>query len=135
MKGSSSQHYFLVALMIGAIILAFLIIKPFFAPLALGAVFAVVLQPVYRWVMRKTKSGESVSALLTVMLCLIVLLVPVFIAAVQLLKEAQALYGSYGTNTQFIFTQWIDAHGPVLDHYVFNGSGTLRNLTLSLDDY
>jgi predicted PurR-regulated permease PerM len=85
--------------------------------------------------MRKTKSGESVSALLTVLLCLVVLLVPVFIAALQLLKEAQALYGSYGTNTQFIFTQWIDAHGPTLDHYVRNASATLRNLTLSLDDY
>jgi predicted PurR-regulated permease PerM len=135
MNGASTQHYFLLALLLGAVVIAYLIVKPFFAPLVLGAVFAVVLLPVHRNLLRYTDNRESLSALATVGVSILVVLVPVLFVALQLLKEAQGLYTSLeGANTHAV-SQWISDKGPLLDSYVPNASASLRELSSSFDDY
>ncbi len=136
MKGATTQHYFLLALLAGASWVAFLVIQPFFAALALGAVFAVVLQPVYTRVLRRVRGKESLAALMTVALSIFIVLLPIFFVSMQLLKEAQALYGSLSdTDTQRVFTQWVVDNGAKVDEYIPNASQSLRELSLSFDDY
>ncbi len=135
MKGGSTQHYFLLALLLGVAWIAFLVVKPFFSPLALGAVFAVVLQPVYLRMLRRVRS-ESLAALSTVAISILIVLIPVLFVSLQLLKEAQTLYGSLSeTDTQRVFSQWIIVHGPQINHYIPNASQSLREISQSLDEY
>jgi len=48
MQSSRIQDIFLVALLVATSVLAFYIFEPFLIPLALAAIFAVVLYPLYR---------------------------------------------------------------------------------------
>ncbi|MBP9757667.1 MAG: AI-2E family transporter [Candidatus Pacebacteria bacterium] len=136
MKGMTAQHYFLLALLAGAAWVAFLVVKPFFSALALGAVFAVVLQPVYRRIRSYVRGKESLAALSTVGVSIIIVLIPIIFVSLQLLKEAQALYGSLNdTDTQRVFSQWVTANGAKVDTYVPNASQSLREISASFDDY
>ncbi len=136
MNGGNTQHYFLLALLAGAAYVAFLIMQPFFAPVALGAVFAVVLQPVYRWILRRVHNRESLAALATLAVSVFVVLIPILFVSLQLLKEAQSLYTSIGeADTQRVFVQWVAQTGPRLDAYIPNASASLRELSTSVDDY
>lgn len=131
----STQTSFLLVLLLGAIALAFFIIQPFSAPLVLGAVFAVVLQPIYQWVLRRFRGRESLAALATVVLSIFVILIPIIFVSLQLLKEAQGLYGSFGTDTQQVFTQWVAEQGPRLDEFIPNASASLKEISESIDVY
>lgn len=134
MKGMA-QHYFLFLLILAVLYVGFLIVKPLFSPIVLGAVFAVVLQPVYRRALQQTRGRESLAALGTVAISILIVLIPVLFVSIQLLKEAQALYGSIGQDTQQVFSQWVAQQGPRLDSYVPNASASLRELSSSIDDY
>lgn len=136
MKGAQAQYYFLLALLAGAMYVAFLVVEPFFSALALGAVFAVVLQPVYRLIRTRVNGRDSLAALSTVGVSVIIVLIPIIFVSLQLLKEAQALYTSLNdTDAQRVFTQWVIENGPKVDHYVPNASQSLRELSASFDDY
>ncbi len=136
MKGASTQRYFLLALLAGAAWVSFMVVQPFFSALALGAVFAVVLQPVYRRVLSRVGGKESLAALMTVALSIFIILMPIFFVSMQLLKEAQSLYGSLGdADTQRVFSQWVIDNGEKVDKYIPNASQSLRELSLSFDDY
>ncbi len=136
MKGGSSQHYFLLALLAGAAWVAFLVVAPFFSALALGAVFAVVLQPVYRSILVRVRRKESLAALMTLAVSIFVILIPVIFVSMQLLKEAQTLYGSLSdTDTQRVFSQWVLTNGPKIDQYIPNASQSLREISTGFDDY
>ncbi len=136
MNGSNIQRYFLLVLLAGAAWVAFLVIQPFFSALALGAVFAVVLQPIYTRVLKQLKGKEALAALATVGLSILIVLIPILFVSMQLLKEAQGLYGSLSdTDTQRVFSVWISENGPKLDNYVPNASQSLRELSSSFDDY
>lgn len=136
MRGLSTQRYFLLALTIGAAWIAFLVVKPFFSALALGAVFAVVLQPIYRRIVGRARGKESLAALSTVAVSILIVLIPIIFVSMQLLKEAQSLYVSLtDTDTQRVFSQWINQNGATVDQYVPNASQSLRELSASFDDY
>lgn len=135
MKGSV-QQYFLLALIIGAAWVAFLVVRPFFSALALGAVFAVVLQPVYIRLLRYVRGRESLAALSTLGVSILIVLIPVIFVSLQLLKEAQGLYSSLSdTDTQRVFSQWISQNGSKIDEYIPNASQSLREISTSFNDY
>lgn len=94
MRQHAIQPYFLIGVLLLSIVLAFYILQPFLAPLALGAIFAVVLHPFYRFLYRRLGNRESVAALATLVVAAICILVPTFILGSQLLKEANGLYAS-----------------------------------------
>ncbi len=92
MQSKTLQPYFLLALLGGALILSFYILKPFLAPLILAMIFAVVLQPVYRFVSVRLRGRESLASLGTVLIFTVCVLAPASFVASQLVGEAQELY-------------------------------------------
>ena len=92
MQSSRIQDVFLVGLLLAVAVLAFYIFKPFLIPLALAAIFAVVLYPLYRRIHRALGGWESVAALLTVLVSLVCLIVPVSLLATRVAGEAQQFY-------------------------------------------
>ncbi len=86
-----SRHFFIV-LLIGVVALTYFIFEPFLAPLIMAAVFAVVLQPVYRKVLQLLPGWRSLSSLVTVILSVIFVLAPLAFIGTQIGMQAANLY-------------------------------------------
>ncbi len=80
--------------LLGAMALAFAIFLPFLKPLALAAVFAVVLQGLNGRISRLLGGWPSTSALLTVIVSVVLILLPLSIVGVLVGNEARDLYAS-----------------------------------------
>lgn len=94
MENRTLQPYFLLAVLGGSFVLAFFILQPFLAPLALAIIFAVVLQPIYRDLAKRFGGRTSLASLATVVLFALLVLVPLSFIGVQLVDQASGLYTS-----------------------------------------
>src|SRR3989344_5558374 len=88
------RPYFLMLFLIGALALTTAIFWPFLKPLALAAVFAVVLQGLYQRISRVLGGWPSTAALLTVVVSVLVILLPLSLVGVLVGNQAHDLYTS-----------------------------------------
>jgi predicted PurR-regulated permease PerM len=92
MRVDTLRPYFLLVILLAALALVVLIFKPFLAPLALAAVFAVVLRPVYNWLLARLGNNRTVAGFSTLLVAAVGLLVPLGLIATQIVAEASSLY-------------------------------------------
>ena len=92
MQSQALRPYFLVLFLVGAFALTIAIFWPFLKPLALAAVFAVVLQGLYERVSRLLGGWSSTAALLTVIISVFFILLPLSLVGVLVGNEAHDLY-------------------------------------------
>lgn len=136
MTETRTQHYFLVALIIGALLLTFYIIRPFLAPLLLGVVFAVVLQPLYRRLTVRFGGRESLASLATVVIAIFLILIPMFFISFQILNEAQSVYETYsGGGLQGLVDRATGTIAPMADSVVPGSGDSIRTLSAQIDAY
>ena len=88
------RPYFLMLFLIGALALTTAIFWPFLKPLALAAVFAVVLQGLYQRISRVLGDWPSTAAFLTVIVSVLVILLPLSLVGVLVGNQAHDLYTS-----------------------------------------
>lgn len=101
-KKNNSHHFFIVAL-IASLVIVYFIAKPFLGPLILGAVFAFIFQPLYKKLVRMLGGREGVSAGLTTLTAIVVIVLPVALLGTQIVKESNQLYQSLiGNGGSFI---------------------------------
>lgn len=130
------QEYALVALLIGAGLAVFFILKPFLAPLALAAIFAVVLQPVYRRARKEVRGSETFAALTTVIMLLLALLIPIMWFGSALVQETQQLSGGlFAGDWQAKLAALVQAKAASIDALVPGTSGWLIAASANLDLY
>ncbi len=72
--------------------LTYFIFQPFLAPLILAAVFAVVLQPLYRRICRAIPRWPSLASLITVLISVVCMLLPLSLVGTQIGIESRNLY-------------------------------------------
>ncbi len=94
MQSEKLRPYFLMIVLGVAIVLTALIFSPFLKPLALAAVFAVVLQGLYRRISKLLGGWPSIAALLTVIVSVLLILLPLSLVAVLVGNEAKEVYFS-----------------------------------------
>ncbi len=94
MQGERLRPYFLMVLLAVAIVLVALIFSPFLKPLILAAVFAVVLQGLYRKMSQLLGGWPSIAALLTVVISVVLILLPLALVGVLVGNEAREVYFS-----------------------------------------
>ena len=136
MSDRTIQQYFLLALLTIVGVTVFYILQPFLAPIALAAVFAVVLQPVYKGALKALNGSEAIAALVTLLVCLIVMLVPLIFFGARLLNESQQLYGSIGSGEwRSTLDTAVHTAGPWLDAYVPDASAKIVGISASIDTY
>ncbi|MBI4225128.1 MAG: AI-2E family transporter [Candidatus Sungbacteria bacterium] len=92
MNHQKSELYFLLALLIGAFVLAFFIFKPFLYALILAMAFATVFAPLHKKILVITHQYKSLAALLATVSVLIVVVAPLAFLSVQIFQEAATLY-------------------------------------------
>jgi predicted PurR-regulated permease PerM len=86
------QFYFLLILLAIALILSFLILRPFLFAFTLAIVFAVLFQPLYRKILKYTFKFEALASFITIIIIVILIFTPLMFLGFQILKEAKNLY-------------------------------------------
>jgi predicted PurR-regulated permease PerM len=89
---NKSELYFLLALLIGVLVLTFFIFKPFLYALLLAIVFATVFNPLHKRMLALTRQKISIAAILSTFVILVLVIVPLTLLATQIFKEATELY-------------------------------------------
>jgi predicted PurR-regulated permease PerM len=92
MKHEHAERYFLLALLVGAVVVAFFLFKPFLYALVLALVLATVCAPVYRSFLRLTGGWRGMAAFFSMLAVLLIIVVPVALIASQILQEASQMY-------------------------------------------
>lgn len=94
MKKDSLQRYFLLALLAGSFFLAIFIMLPFFGPLALSAITAVIIYPLYNLILKKVGNRQNLAVSITMLAGTICIIVPLFFIGARIFQESQGLYVS-----------------------------------------
>ncbi|MBI2025263.1 AI-2E family transporter [Candidatus Kaiserbacteria bacterium] len=136
MDAKSLQPYFLMALIAASSILAFFIFRPFLVVLVLAIVFAVVLQPLYRGVLRHMSGSPGFAAFITMLISVVCILIPFTFVTVQIAEEAQDLYASIasGGGETYLNTLITSASG-VATRYLPGLALSGADLSSSVDQY
>jgi predicted PurR-regulated permease PerM len=93
----------LLALFAGVSLLLFYVFEPFIQLLALGAVFAVLLQHPFEWLSRRLYGWKTPAATLVVLLVLVFFIVPILLLGIEIFREAQGLYANIqGNGAQYL---------------------------------
>ncbi|MDO8482166.1 MAG: AI-2E family transporter [bacterium] len=131
------QLQFLFIVLAVALILSFLVISPFLTPLVLAAVCAVVLQPLYRAMLRSTGNRKGVSAGATVLFSFVCILIPLAFLGSQVFHESTQLYNSIaqGDNTQNLIVGAIRSIGNTYEHILPGTGEFFIHLSDNLDVY
>ncbi len=108
----TSQIFFWVIFAITGIF-AYLIFAPYLTPLFLGLVFAIVFQPLYHSLKRRLRERDTLAALSTTLITVLVIIIPLFVLGSLLTQEVVNAYN--------VLTQ--------------SGSGALVNMTARLNDF
>jgi len=101
---------FMHVLLVGAFVLSFFIFKPFLYVLILAVVFATIFDPVHKKILLLSGDKKALSAFLTSILVLIIVIVPVAFFSIKIFDEATELYaflitnGGVTTVSQFVGT-------------------------------
>lgn len=107
------QMYFFAGLFLAVLCLAFFIFLPFLIPLSVAAAFAVLCAPLYERIKLLTGKRESLSALFTIFIVTLILLVPLIFVGRAVLQEAlnfSTQIGGESSHRIGYITQFIEEH-------------------------
>lgn len=86
------QLIFFMILTVSVSVLAFLIFKPYIAPIFLATVIAIVFYPFYKKLLKILKEKKSIASLCAVIIVLGVILIPSIFVGIALYKEVSDFY-------------------------------------------
>ncbi|KKW20003.1 MAG: hypothetical protein UY63_C0003G0016 [Parcubacteria group bacterium GW2011_GWA2_51_10] len=130
------QPYFLLALLVGALVLTYVIYRPFLAALALAAVLSVIVSPLYQRILRAIPTRDGLAALATVAISVILILVPISFLVSRIAIESEQLYVSL---TLLEGRAYLDATLTSLDRtlgtYIPGLSGFSETASADIENY
>lgn len=94
MNNQTYSRHFLLITLVASMVLVYFIAKPFLGTLIVAAVFAFLFQPIYKKFLNTFKNRESLSALTTTLVAVVLVLLPITFFAAQIFKESSELYQS-----------------------------------------
>lgn len=136
MNTSKERTYFLFALLIGAAIVSFLVLKPFLITIALAAIFAVVLQPMHRLIVRKLKFPDSVAALTSLFLGCLFVIIPLSLIGLLVFNQSSDAYTQLVNGTSVTSAQQVATSiGSWLEPYIPGATAYIQTISLELNTY
>lgn len=136
MQPARIQTFALAGLLAGAAVLSFFIFKPFLTPLALAAIFAVVLNPLYKAILKRLGSWRGAAAVSTILIAVACLLAPLSLMAVQVIGEARNTYVSLTSGSGLANTQEAVLYvGSALEPYAPGSLLLAQDLAADLNAY
>jgi predicted PurR-regulated permease PerM len=104
-KAEKFSRYFLMVVLVGITAIFFTMIKIFFVPVMLAAVFVGLFLPFYKWMLKRLDNRKGLSSFICCLVLLLALLIPAYIIANLVSGEAIAFYHSAEQNVQEIIDQ------------------------------
>ena len=98
MNHSKTELHFLLVLLLGVGAISFLVFKPFLYTLILALIFSTVFWSLHEKVLRVTRGRNALSALLSTLCVLVVIIVPLTILSLQIFRESTQLYAYLASN-------------------------------------
>ncbi len=92
MNHSRVQAIFFTVLFLGAVALAFLILKPYVVPLFVAFVLYILWKPVHKKILSLCGRYQSIAAFISLLLILLVVMVPLVLLGISLSADATQLY-------------------------------------------
>ncbi|MEJ7807883.1 MAG: AI-2E family transporter, partial [Telluria sp.] len=92
MNHSELQSKTLLLLLVVVTIAFGWILMPFFGAIFWGAILAIMFSPLHRWVQRKLNKRPVLAALTTLTICLVLVILPLILIALNLAQEGTTLY-------------------------------------------
>ncbi|MBU0461280.1 MAG: AI-2E family transporter [Nanoarchaeota archaeon] len=90
-KNSRTSHYLFIGFFLLLLVLAFLVVRPFITLILTSAVISYVLYPLFKRLRERT-GRPSLSAAICIIIALIVVAVPIFFVASQVVDEGYSIY-------------------------------------------
>lgn len=135
MDTAKTRTYFLLALLLGAMVVSFLVLQPFLTTIATAAVFAVVLYPIYRRLLGKG-THRSIAALLTVIVGALILLVPLSVIGTLVVNQSRDAYSSFTSGATAVSAQTVATNvGSWLEPYIPNATEYANSISLEINSY
>ena len=94
MKKEYYSKYLPVVILIVVVVLSFLIIRPFIAPLVISILLTFIFYPIYKWLNKKT-GKPNLSAGLMTLVVILVIAIPLALALNSISKELYTSYTSF----------------------------------------
>ncbi len=136
MNAKLLRPYFLGALILISLTLTFFILRPFLVTLALAAVFAVILRPLYHLLSKRISKSPGLAAFVTMAVTVICILIPLSFLSLQIVEEAQNLYTSLsdGSGVAYLDTVFRQANESI-NLYAPSLAISGFDLSVSIDQY
>ena len=94
MNDRKLSRYFFIAVLLGTAVVFFRMVRIFFMPVLLAAVFATLFYPMYEWFLRAFRGRRTLAAFFCCLLLLLLLIVPLYVVADLVTREAIDFYRS-----------------------------------------
>ena len=94
MTDQKLSRYFFIAVLLGTTVLFFRMVQLFFLPVLLAAVFATLFYPLYLRLLGVVRGRKTLASFLCCLLLLLVLIVPLYLVAEMVTREAIDFYRS-----------------------------------------
>lgn len=117
MGGTSLQYRTFVVLLVIVTLAFFWVISPYFAAILWGAALAISFMPIHKRIANRMPNHRSLSAIISLLICLVSVVVPIFLLMGALFKEGVSLYKKIDAghwNAAEVLSQAIDALPPSL---------------------
>src|SRR3954453_17568613 len=92
MTNPQLRRYFFIALLLGTAVVFFRMLRIFFVPVLLAAVFATLFYPMYLWLLRAFRGRKTLAAFSCCLALLLLLIVPLYLVADLVTHEAFDFY-------------------------------------------
>ncbi len=112
------ERYFFFGLLFAIFILTFLIFRPFWIVLVLGASFSIILYPIYAW-FKKKRFSNGMASLFTIIFFVIVLCVPLFLLGTIVFNQSQDLFQNAVSSGNVL--PYINSVGTQINHFLPKG--------------
>lgn len=136
MNHSSVRPYFLTAIILLVLVVTYWIFKPFLIALSLAAVFAVILRPVYRRILRMMPKWRGSAAILALLVGVICILVPLSFIGFELFSQTKSVYSSVSGPGALVHLQHLaDSAAQHLDPIAPSAAARARALPEDIRGY
>ena len=130
------RPYFLAALVVASGALTFFIFRPFLVVLTLAAIFALVLQPLYRGVLHHMHGWPGLAAFVTMLISVVCIVIPLTFITVQIVSDAQNLYVSLSDGSGEVYLDTMFQHtNDVVAQYIPSLALSRLDISVSVTEY
>lgn len=133
---AKNRAYFLLALLLGSMVVSFFVLRPFLTTVALAAIFAVVLYPIFKHLLRYTLGNRPLATLFTILIGALIVAVPLTFIGTLVVDQTRSAYVSVANGETIATAQsvadnigiWLEPHFPGATEYA-------HSISLELNSY